>query len=208
MRELDLFPSRSGEARVSLLATDRRPSPAFDQRYYDAPDGTYGGYTYDGRYVTAAHRIMTEFDLRPGDRVLEIGCAKGFVLVELQRLGMKVRGIEISRYAVENCHPELKGRVTLIEPGEWPIFWRRFDLVICKEVLPHIAEEWLPRKIRYLRAVAKDALIEIQCAETPEAAEKMRAWDVTHLTCKPAVWWRELLTECGYAGAVNFKALF
>ena len=38
----------------------------------------YGGYRYDGRWVPVAEDMVKHFDLKPGDRVLDVGCAKGF----------------------------------------------------------------------------------------------------------------------------------
>ena len=43
-------------------------------------------------------------------RVLDVGCAKGFTLVDLKRLipKLKVRGIDISKYAIKHSHTKSK----------------------------------------------------------------------------------------------------
>lgn len=41
-------------------------------------------------------------------KVLEIGCAKGFVVKDLRDFGANAYGIDISQYAIDNCEPEVK----------------------------------------------------------------------------------------------------
>ena len=56
----------------------------YGYNYYDNADyGVgYGGYYYDGRYADSVTKMITHYGLKPEDKVLEIGCAKGFVLCE------------------------------------------------------------------------------------------------------------------------------
>ena len=57
--------------------------------------------------------------LKDGDRVLDIGCAKGFMLYDMMRLipGIKVRGIDVSEYAIEHAVPEVKVQYPAIRSG-------------------------------------------------------------------------------------------
>ena len=53
----------------------------FGEMYFDGPrDYGYGGYRYDGRWMPVARDIVAHFGLRPGMRVLDVGCAKGFLV--------------------------------------------------------------------------------------------------------------------------------
>tara|TARA_Y100000034_G_scaffold134482_1_gene203047 strand:- start:2142 stop:2915 length:774 start_codon:yes stop_codon:yes gene_type:complete len=65
----------------------------------------YGGYFYDGRWKKVARKIIETYNLKPGDAVLDIGCAKGFLLYDLlQEIpSLKVAGIDISEYAINNA---------------------------------------------------------------------------------------------------------
>ena len=58
-----------------------RISKQFGEMYFDGPrDYGYGGYKYDGRWVAVAKDMIKHFDLKPGDKVLDVGCAKGFLV--------------------------------------------------------------------------------------------------------------------------------
>ena len=73
----------------------------FGELYFDGPrEYGYGGYQYDGRWKPVALDIISHFGLTTGSRVLDIGCAKGFLVKDLVNLGMDAFGIDISEYAV------------------------------------------------------------------------------------------------------------
>ena len=56
----------------------------FGHDYWDGDRlSGYGGYRYDGRWIPVACDIAAHFGLKPGDRVLDIGCAKGFLMRDL-----------------------------------------------------------------------------------------------------------------------------
>src|SRR5437016_6014955 len=93
---------------------NRRLALKFDIEYFDGPrEQGYGGYRYDGRWIPVARNIIAHFGLRAGDRVLDIGCAKGFLLRELmaELPGLEVCGLDISQYALAHCHAEVAGRL-------------------------------------------------------------------------------------------------
>jgi 2-polyprenyl-3-methyl-5-hydroxy-6-metoxy-1,4-benzoquinol methylase len=127
-------------------------------------------------------------------------------LVELQRLGMRVTGLEVSEYARDNAHPEVKRHIHIWRGSSLPYSTGEFDFVLCKEALPHMDQPAL--MIEQIARVGKQAFLEIQVAETPLQAWLMRRWDPTHRFCQPRWWWGAVLDGTGYTGAVNYKRLF
>ena len=45
----------------------------------------YGGYRYDGRWLPIAEDMVAHWRLKPGDRVLDVGCAKGFLVKDFMK---------------------------------------------------------------------------------------------------------------------------
>ena len=88
----------------------------FGQDYWDGERCFgYGGYRYDGRWRPLAEMLAQQYSLAPGDRVLDIGCGKGYLLYELSQVvpGLVVAGLDVSSYAIDNAKPELRNALTL-----------------------------------------------------------------------------------------------
>lgn len=200
---------RLGETPEGAAFTSDYLSFGYD--YYDNPGlGVgYGGYSYDGRYGAACQGMIDHYRLKRGDRVLEIGCAKGFVLVEFQKRGMEVAGVDASSYAVDHAMPELAGKIQLGTVDDLPFEDNEFDLVLGKEVLPHVPECDVRQGFSECVRVSKGNLFfEIQCGRTATELTRMLEWDATHQIVKPPSWWESLAEEVGYPGDLHFKVLF
>jgi 2-polyprenyl-3-methyl-5-hydroxy-6-metoxy-1,4-benzoquinol methylase len=99
----------------------------------------YGEYLYDGRFAKNTKKIINFFKLKKNCKILEIGCAKGFLLVEFFKSGMKTFGLDASSYAVDNAHILVKRNIKKFNiEKKMPFKNNFFDFVICKDVLPHI----------------------------------------------------------------------
>jgi ubiquinone/menaquinone biosynthesis C-methylase UbiE len=179
----------------------------FGYDYFDNLNHSLGyhGYKYDGRFSTPVERFIDFYKLEPGFKILEPGCAKGYVLIEFQKRDMVVTGLDLSSYAVENCHEDLKtliqGSVTNI-----PFLDKYFDFLLIKEMLPHLFIGDIELAIKECMRVTKGCcFFEIESGLTNQELESMSLWDPTHRICKTPDWWRELLNGLNYFGDVHFK---
>ena len=112
---------RNVEKRTSAQSEENiRISREYGREYFDGSRDTgYGGYRYDGRWLPIAEDIIEHFGLKPGDRVLDVGCAKGFLVKDLRQVcpALEAFGLDISEYALMHCEPEIVGRLHL---GSFP----------------------------------------------------------------------------------------
>ena len=46
-------------------------------------------------------------------------------------LGIKIHGVDVSKYAIENAKPEVKNNLQLASAVELPYVNLSFDLVVC-----------------------------------------------------------------------------
>ena len=99
------IPKRKLEKRSSSKTKDHiRISRKFDFDYFDGSrDYGYGGYKYDGRWIPVAVDVISFFKLKTGSKILDVGCAKGFLMYDLKNLNMDVYGLDISSYAKQNA---------------------------------------------------------------------------------------------------------
>src|SRR6201988_3060983 len=71
----------------------------------------YGGYRYiEGRWEKVARAMVERYGIKPGDRILDVGCGKGFLLYDFTKVipGRGYIGRDISRFAIENAKEDIK----------------------------------------------------------------------------------------------------
>src|ERR1700737_3096044 len=71
----------------------------FDYDYWDGSRQTgYGGYKYDGRWRKVSRALVDHYGLKSGDRILDVGAGKGFLLhdLSLECPGVEIAGLDIS----------------------------------------------------------------------------------------------------------------
>ena len=172
----------------------------------------YGQYLYDGRFAKNARQIANFFKLKKNSKVLEVGCAKGYLLVEFLKLGMKTFGLDGSYYAKINAHKLIKKNIKKFNiEKKMPFKSDFFDFVICKEVLPHIKKNKLNSLIKEISRVVKkknNILIEIQSFKDKSDKFFFQNWDPTHKSCFNEKEWIKILKNNDYKGYYNIKFLF
>src|SRR5215469_12295261 len=128
-----------------LVRTNPRPTPGAIGAYYPESYGPYLATAVDGDppVKRALRRLFDPLDMaippvRPG-RLLEIGAASGSYLVQMQRRGWTVTGIELDRVSAERAAKRTGARV-LQQPLATVDFddRERFDLICAWMVVEHL----------------------------------------------------------------------
>jgi SAM-dependent methyltransferase len=93
-------------------------------------------------WAWARRRALLLDEVRPGERVLDLGCGAGRFLRALGEAGAEPIGVEIAAAAAERARANVPGAdVRLLEPdGSLPLGHGEVDLVWCSEVLEHVAD--------------------------------------------------------------------
>ena len=119
------------KARMKANQTDRILTWKIDKEFWDGTrQQGYGGYKYDGRWVPVAKDIIKHYELKKNDKILDIGCAKGFLVKDLLNQGIDAYGIDISEYAISKSEKETIGRLHLGKADKLPFPDNSFDFVI------------------------------------------------------------------------------
>jgi hypothetical protein len=170
----------------------------FDEKYFE--DGirnhisAYENYSWmPERTIREASSITRAMDF---DNVLDYGCAKGFMVYAMRLLGKEAYGVDISEYAVKNCHSEVKDYLSVINStdqikGGW-------DLIIAKDVLEHIPKEQLPEVLRHFRARTKQLLVAVPLGDGRRYRIREYEMDITHVVREPEEYWLKLLADAGF----------
>lgn len=204
---LDLYPNpkRDVEWRFRNLTTDQRETARqFGKEFFDGERlWGYGGYNYDGRWQKVVRRFRDHYNLAPDSSVLDVGCAKGFMLYDFWNIiyGIKVAGIDISSYALDNASVAVKNALVLGNAKDLPFADRSFDLVISINTVHNLELVECKQAIREIERVKKDhAFLVLDSYRNAEEEDRMRKWNITGRTILSVDEWIELFKEVGYTG--------
>lgn len=195
---------RNLEGRSLATDEDKRIACQFGQDYFDGPRiRGYGGYKYDGRWLAVARTFVEEWGLRPGDKVLDIGCAKGFLVRDLMEVcpGLDVRGIDISEYAIATCHPDAKSRVQVGNALRLPFPDNSFRAAISINTLHNLDRAGCVIALKEMMRVAPElGYVQVDSYHTPQQREIFVNWVLTAKTHGYPHEWLEIFKEAGYTG--------
>ena len=179
-----------------------RISREYGEMYFDGPrDYGYGGYSYDGRWVPVAKDIVEHFSLKPGDRVLDVGCAKGFLVKDLLAEGMDAYGLDISEYALEHCEPEVEGRLQLGSGDDLPYPDGNFQCVLSLNTIHNFTRERAIVAMQEIQRLSGGrAFVQVDSYHTPEQKEIFESWVLTAEFYDYPDGWVKLFEEAGYTG--------
>lgn len=178
---------------------------------YDYWDGDrkygYGGYQYDGRWRDVAERIADHYQLKAGQKVLDVGCGKAYLLYELTQVvpGLIVRGIDISRYGIEHSKEEIRDSLQCGRAEELPFKDNEFDLVISLTTLHNLKIYNLKKAVKEIERVSKGkSYIVVESFRNEEEEVNMLYWQLTCASYYAVDEWEWLYQEWGYTGDYSF----
>ncbi|MCK4658762.1 MAG: class I SAM-dependent methyltransferase [Phycisphaerae bacterium] len=105
-----------------------------------------------------ASRRASFYALRPGQRVLDLGCGVGGTVAGLRALGVDAVGVDFSPAMIEAAIRQhgLEGYVRCAEAGDLPFHTDSFDVVIADGLFHHLAVQGrLPEAIGEIRRVLR-----------------------------------------------------
>lgn len=171
----------------------------------------YGGYYYDGRWAKVAEAMTKHYNLKAGDRILDVGCGKGFLLYDFSQVvpGIIVKGVDISDYAIENAKEEIKPFLLKTPANELPFQDDSFDLVISINTLHNLYNFELAGALREIERVGKkNKYICVESYRIEEEKVNLLYWQVTcEMFCTPDEWrwWFDLTNYTGDHSFIYFE---
>lgn len=166
----------------------------YDEDYFEngitSSKSGYNGYHWNDSISMNAKDLIREFNPK---RVLDVGCAKGYLVTAFRRLGVDAWGVEISKYAYENAHEEAKYFIINTSIDELTEELGEFDLVIFYDILEHLTDQQIEKVMQLMNKV-KAKFITLKCPF------EVYDWDAdkSHINIKSEKAWIELFSLYGY----------
>ena len=177
----------------------------FDKDFFDGDrNNGYGGYYYNERFwINVVPDFIKFYNLKDGDKILDIGCGKGFMLYDFKKANsnFEVEGIDISEYAIKNSKTEVKDylKVGDAKTLEYPDNY--FDLVISITTVHNLELEDCKKGLKEIERVSKkNKFITVDAYSNEKEKELMYAWNLTAKTILHTEEWKKLFIESGYTG--------
>ncbi len=189
--------SKSEEAR----AIGRK----FGFDYFDGErNHGYGGFTYQERFwKPVVPDIVKRYNLSKDSRVLDVGCAKGFFLHDLQEAvpGIRITGIDISSYAIENAIESVRENVSVGDARELKFEDNSFDFVMSVNTVHNLNRNDCKLALSEIQRVSGGkSFITVDAYRNEIEKQRMEAWNLTALTMMSVEEWRSFFREAGYDG--------
>src|SRR3990167_2949315 len=193
--EVTLLDIKLLETMPTLLKPNEYDASYFDGKYqamrHNAGYSTYGRWRRVSAdfvpheestgefYRDMALKLKNDYQLA-GKKVLDIGCAKGFIVEDLRSMGVDAYGIDISTYAIGQAAEAVKPYLTVADLRTHLSTYqaKEFDFVFSRWTLECLSDAEITEVVKQLNSIAKTQLhIEREdCRGDYYNAKTVREW--------------------------------
>ena len=210
-KEIDLLKNypksnRDLNERVSSKNdNDRLIARKFGKEFFDGDrKHGYGGFKYNPRFWSKVVKdIYNFYNLSEKSSILDVGCAKGFMLYDFYNLNsnLDLQGLDISDYAINNSIKELKKNLIVGCASQLPYEDNSFDLVISINTIHNLDLKKCTQAISEINRVSKkNSFLTVDAYRNDEEKNRMFAWNLTAKTIFSVSEWKNFFKENNYTG--------
>ncbi len=180
-----------------ILTQEKINSLVFGEDYYmngiKSGLSNYVDYKWLPELTLAmAKSFMEIFGVQKWATVLDFGCAKGYFVKALREHEVFAYGVDVSEWAIKNCHKDVVGYVSNKIEDYPPIY----NHIFSKDVLEHIPMEQLTKILKKLFSICTNSAIIIVPLAKEEGGEYIYPadeLDITHIHRKTLQGWVDLI---------------
>jgi SAM-dependent methyltransferase len=197
------------EIRKNVTQDDIQKAKEFAFDYFDG-DRKFGlgGYSYSPKYFRqVVIDFINEYGLSNNSSILDVGCGKGFMLKDFKDAlpNAKLRGLDISKYCLENSHPEVSNILDFGSCDKLPYESNSFDLVISIATIHNLPLNGVKDSIReIIRVSKKHSFIKVNGYKNKYERDLLFDWNLVAETILHVDEWTQLFEELGYIGDYSF----
>lgn len=150
--------------------------------------------------IKMAFHLIRYLKIEETDKILDYGCAKGFLVKALRILDIPAYGCDISSYAIANADGEVRHYCKLITKDTKPIpFDFKFDWLLTKDVLEHLDEKAVDRFLKHSFKKANRAfhVIPLGCQNNKMIIPDYDK-DPSHVLARSVTWWQNKFKSFGW----------
>ena len=198
--------------RQKVSKKKRKELQKFGKEYFDGKRiHGYGGYYYNKNFFEKiVKNIIKHYKLNNSSKILDIGCAKGFMMYEFKKILPKceILGIDISKYAKNNAKQEVKKNIKVGSCDKLPFKSNYFDFVISISTIHNLTEKKIPLAICEIERVKKEngkSFIRIKGYKNLEEKKIIDKWNLVAKSNLSEIKWLKIFKKFHYTGDYNFS---
>ena len=184
---------------------DRAIARQFGKEFFDGDRSHgYGGFSYNPKFWSPVVPTLKEhFSLSSNTSLLDVGCAKGFMLNDIAKAieGISLKGIDISEYAIANSIEGMRQNLVVANAKDLPFDNNSFDVVISINTVHNLEKDELAQALQEIERVSKDkSFITVDAYNSEAEKQRMYAWNLTAKTIMSVDEWVSFFNDVGYTG--------
>jgi cyclopropane fatty-acyl-phospholipid synthase-like methyltransferase len=157
--------------------------------------------------IPMAARMVAHCGIAPEDTILDFGCARGYLVKALRRLGYNAWGYDVSQWALDNSDEQVREYLICNDSA---LFSQSFDWVIAKDVLEHV--DGIAQAIGTLKDISRKGVLAIvplahvvRGSPHPQYDVPEYELDVTHIHRRPLAWWTGHFHQAGWSVEARYR---
>jgi len=172
----------------------------YDQDYYENGPQSGKGWLQNYRWLPRrtfkeAFSFIDYLELDENSYVLDVGCAKGFIVRALRELEIPADGCDISSYALSFAP---NGCWNCADPKSWDEHAGKYTHVIIKDMLEHLMIHQLYELLNNISKVSNKIMTIIPMGENNLYRIPEYHQEISHLIIENENWWRYQFFKSGW----------
>ena len=189
--------------RIEVSNDLRKKLQKFPKEYFDGKRAHgYGGYYYNPKFFRKIVKAMIKYyKLNNKSKILDIGCAKGFMMYEFKNAlpNCEIKGIDISRYCKKKAIKKIKKNIKIGTCEELPYPNKYFDFVVSISTIHNVTKTGIKKSLKEIvRVSKKNAFIKIKAYKNATEKKKINQWNLVAKSNLSQNQWLKLFAETNY----------
>lgn len=196
--------------RIFVSKNKRKELQKFGKEYFDGKRiHGYGGYYYDKKFFSRiAKELVNHYKLTNNSRVLDIGCAKGFLMHDIKSFipRAEILGLDISKYCKINALEDQKKNIKVGCCSELPYKNDYFDLVISISTIHNLNKTGIKKSLREINRVSKKrSFIRVKAYRNHIEKKFIDDWNLVAKSNLSIDEWKKIFQVTKYKGDYDFS---
>ena len=196
--------------RVKVSSKLRKKLQKFPKEYFDGKRSHgYGGYYYNPKYFKKIVKAMIRhYKLNNKSKILDIGCAKGFMMYEFKKAlpGCEIKGIDISAYCKKKAIKKIKKFIKIGTCEKLPYPNKYFDFVVSISTIHNVKKSAIIESLKEIVRVSKrNSFIRVKAYKNLKEKKFIDEWNLVAKSNLSISEWKNLFKQTKYEGDFDFS---